>query len=71
MGYAHMNDKAIMLGSSFRRDNLSLKLNHKVNDKVSLDFSMRYANTTVNGAGANESKSEVSSADSRMILSGR
>lgn len=41
MGYAHMNDKAIMLGSSFRRDNLSLKLNHKVNDKVSLDFSMR------------------------------
>ena len=36
------------------------------NDKVSLDFSMRYANTTVNGAGANESKSEVSSADSRM-----
>ena len=60
MGYAHMNDKAIMLGS------LSLKLNHKVNDKVSLDFSMRYANTTVNGAGANESKSEVSSADSRM-----
>ena len=66
MGYAHMNDKAIMLGSSFRRDNLSLKLNHKVNDKVSLDFSMRYVNTTVNGAGANESKSEVSSADSRM-----
>ena len=66
MGYAHMNDKAIMLGSSFRRDNLSLKLNHKVHDKVSLDFSMRYANTTVNGAGANESKSEVSSADSRM-----
>lgn len=66
MGYAHMNDKAIMLGSSFRRDNLSLKLNHKVNDKVSLDFSMRYANTTVNGAGANESKNEVSSADSRM-----
>lgn len=26
MGYAHMNDKAIMLGSSFRRDNLSLNL---------------------------------------------
>lgn len=66
MGYAHMNDKAIMLGSSFRRDNLSLKLNHQVNKKVSLDFSMRYANTTVNGAGANESKTEVSSADSRM-----
>ena len=66
MSYAHMNDKAIMLGSSFRRDNLSLKLSHKVNDKVNLDFSMRYADTKVNGAGANESKTEVSSADSRM-----
>ncbi|MDO4162950.1 MAG: TonB-dependent receptor [Bacteroides sp.] len=65
-GYAHMNDKAIMLNSSFKRDNLSLKMNHKVNNKVSLDFSIRYANTSVNGAGANESKTEVSSADSRM-----
>lgn len=65
-GYSHVSDKAIMIGSGFRRDNLSLKLNHKVNKKVSLDFSMRYANTTVNGAGANESKSEVSTADSRL-----
>ncbi len=65
-GYAHVNDKAIMIGSSFRRDNLSLKLNHKVNKKVTLDFSMRYANTVVNGAGAQESKNEVSSSDSRM-----
>lgn len=65
-GYAHINDKAIMLGSGFRRDNLSLKLNHKVNKKVSLDFSVRYANVTVNGAGAQESKDEVSSADSRL-----
>lgn len=65
-GYAHVNDKAIMLGSSYRRDNLSLKLNHKINKKVSVDFSMRYSNTLVNGAGANESKTEVSTADSRM-----
>lgn len=65
-GYAHVNDKAIMLGSSYRRDNLSLKMNHKVNKKVSVDFSMRYSNTLVNGAGANESKTEVSTADSRM-----
>ena len=66
MSYAHMDDKAIMLNSSFRRDNLSLKVNHKVNKKVSLDFSVRYANTKVKGAGANESKNEVSSADSRL-----
>ena len=65
-GYAHMYDKAIMLGSGFRRDNLSLKLKHKVNKKVSLDFNVRYANVRIDGAGAQEAKNEVSSADSRM-----
>ena len=64
--YAHINDKAIMIGSSFKRDNLSLKLNHQINKKMKLDFSARYSNQTVWGAGANESKSEVSSADSRL-----
>ena len=65
-GYAHIYDKAIMIGSGFRRDNLSLKLKHKASKKVSLDFNVRYANSTVIGAGANESKNEVSSADSRL-----
>ena len=64
--YANMDDKAIMQDSDFKRDNLSLKVNHKPNKRVALDFSVRYSNTTINGAGANESKSEVSSADSRM-----
>lgn len=54
--YAHMDDKAIMIGSNFKRDNLSLKLNHKPNKRISLDFSVRYSNTTINGGGANESK---------------
>ncbi len=66
MGYAHMDDKAIMLNSSYKRDNVSFKMNHKVNDKVGLDFSFRYSNVFVKGAGANENKSEVSSADSRL-----
>ena len=64
--YAHVDDKAIMVGSSFKRDNLSLKLKHKIGKKITLDFSMRYANTKVNGAGMNESKAEVSSSDSRL-----
>lgn len=45
-----------MIGSNFKRDNLSLKLNHKPNKRISLDFSVRYSNTTINGGGANESK---------------
>ncbi len=63
--YAHIADKAIMIGSDFRRDNLSFKMNHKPNDKVQLDFTMRYSDTEINGGGANE-QNEVSSADSRL-----
>ena len=63
--YSHINEKAIMVGSDFKRDNLSLKLNHTPNDKVQLAFSFRYSDTDINGGGANEQK-EKSSADSRL-----
>lgn len=65
VSYNHINDKAIMQLSDFKRDNLLMKLSHKANNKITLDFSMRYANTRVNGGGANE-QNEVSSADSRL-----
>ena len=63
--YAHLNDKAIMIGSDFKRDNLSFKMNHKANEKVELAFTMRYSDTEINGGGANE-QNEASSADSRL-----
>nr|WP_198999656.1 TonB-dependent receptor [Flavobacterium sp. ASV13] len=63
--YAHYDEKAIMLGSDFKRDNLSLSLNSKATDKIDLSFTMRYSNTQVNGGGVNE-QNEVSSADSRL-----
>ena len=52
--YAHMNDKAIMIGSSFKRDNFSLKLNTKPTKRTTLDFQARYAITDIIGGGANE-----------------
>ena len=52
--YAHMNDKAIMIGSSFKRDNFSLKLNTKPTKRTTLDFQARYAITDIVGGGANE-----------------
>lgn len=64
--YAHIDDKAIMQMSSFKRDNFSLKLNYKPVQSVSFDFSARYSDTSINGAGANESNNEISSADSRL-----
>ena len=63
--YSHINDKAIMQLSNFKRDNLALKLINKPNDRVSIDLSLRYANTQIEGGGANE-QNEVSSADSRL-----
>jgi TonB-linked SusC/RagA family outer membrane protein len=63
--FARYQEDAIMLGSDFKRNNLSLSLKNKASDKVDLTFTMRYSDTEVNGAGANDLK-EVSSADSRL-----
>ena len=55
--YAHMNDKAIMVGSSFKRDNFSLKVNTKPTKTTTLDFSTRYSDTDVYGGGTNDASS--------------
>lgn len=65
LSYNHINDKAIMQLSGYKRDNFTVKLNNKPVKAVTLDFSMRYSSTEVKGGGANE-QNEVSSADSRL-----
>src|SRR5574344_1124145 len=52
--YAHMNDKAIQIGSGYKRDNFSLKLNTKPTKRTTLDFQVRYSDTDVRGGGAND-----------------
>lgn len=63
--YARYDEKAIMIGSNFKRNNLSLSLKSKASDKVDLSFTIRYSDTETNGGGANE-QNEVSSADARL-----
>ncbi|MDR2129995.1 MAG: TonB-dependent receptor [Odoribacteraceae bacterium] len=63
--YSHTKDKAIMVRSDFKRDNVSFKLNHKPNQWISLDFLARYSDTEINGGGTNE-QNEISRSDSRM-----
>ena len=63
--YALYDESAIMYGSDFRRNNLSLNLKNKASEKIDLSFTLRYSNTKIGGSGANEQK-EVSSADSRL-----
>ncbi|VXB54410.1 SusC/RagA family protein [Flavobacterium sp. 9AF] len=63
--YTHYDLKGIMVGSDYKRDNLSLRLKSKPNDKINLNYTVRYSNTEINGGGANE-QNEKSTADSRM-----
>ncbi|WP_188460117.1 SusC/RagA family TonB-linked outer membrane protein [Marivirga lumbricoides] len=63
--FARFDQKAIMVGSDFVRNNITLKLNNKPSDRLELNFSLRYSDTEINGGGANE-QNEVSSADSRL-----
>ncbi len=63
--YSHIDDKAIMQMSNFKRDNINFKFDSKPTNSITLDFSARYAGTKVNGGGVNE-QNEKSTADSRL-----
>ncbi|HET8828438.1 MAG TPA: SusC/RagA family TonB-linked outer membrane protein, partial [Pelobium sp.] len=60
LSHSFVKDKAIMLGSGYERQNVNFKINHKLYDKLSVDFGIRYADTKIEGGGANE-QNEVSS----------
>ncbi len=65
--YNRVDDKAIMIMSSYVRDNMSLKLNYKPIKWLKLDVSGRMAFTTIYGSGANDvTGSEKSTSDSRV-----
>ena len=53
LGYAHMDDKAIMKGSSYARDNLNLKAQYKPHKSLTFDVNVRYSNMNTRGSGAN------------------
>ncbi|HUW92446.1 MAG TPA: TonB-dependent receptor [Bacteroidales bacterium] len=65
VGYSEMNSNEIMLSSRYRRDNVSLKLDHKPNDKIELSFSMRYSNTDIGGSGGTD-QSNATPNDARV-----
>lgn len=65
LSHSFVKDRAIMQLSGYERQNVNFKLNHKLYDRLTLDFGLRYANTKTKGGGANE-QNEVSSADSRL-----
>ena len=52
-GYTHHDETAIMIGSSYKRNNLNFKGQFDLHKRVSLDFNIRYSDVQVRGAGAN------------------
>jgi TonB-linked SusC/RagA family outer membrane protein len=65
VGYAGINSDEIMLNSAYRRDNVSLKLDHRPNDKIELSFSLRYSDTNIGGAGGTD-QSNATPNDARV-----
>jgi TonB-linked SusC/RagA family outer membrane protein len=63
-GYNHMDEKAILYGSKFKRDNLSLKLNYEPNKKTKLEFAARYSHTNVYGDGQGDTSGELNQSPS-------
>ena len=51
--YAHVGDKAIMMNSDYKRDNLNFKTQYKPIRQITVDINARYSRTEVMGAGAN------------------
>ena len=67
LNYNHMDDKAIMAMSDYRRDNIAAKVNINPIQWLKIDLAARYAGTVIDGGGANDQTgSEKSTADSRI-----
>jgi len=63
--YTRYDEKAIMIGSDYKRNNLSLALKNKLSDKIDLGFTIRYSDTQINGGGTN-AQSGTSFSDTRL-----
>ncbi len=65
--YNRLADVPIVTGSDFTRNNLSLKVNNKLHDRVQLDLQVRWSQTDVRGPSMNEGGDEKSSqSDARL-----
>ena len=64
--YSRLDDKAIMIGSDYQRDNLNFKAQFKPNKRISFDVSARYSDMEVRGSGANSLNDKGSSTTGRL-----
>ncbi len=69
VSYSRNDDKSIMVGSGFSRDNITAKLQSKLNKWLTLDFNNRFSYTTVDGMKGGADTQETSKAYSLVARS--
>ncbi len=66
LSYNRIDDKGIMYGSDYARNNLSFKAKFKPIKDLTLSFTARYSNTNVYGSGTNTAQDAGSKTESRV-----
>ena len=66
LSYSRIDDKGIMYGSDYDRNNLSFKSKFKPLKDLTISFTARYSNTVVWGAGTNTAQDAGSKTESRV-----
>ena len=68
LNYTRVDNRAIMYGSDYHRNNISLKAKFKPIKNMTVAFNTRYSGTEVNGSGSSAVKDEksVSTSESRL-----
>ncbi len=64
VGISHNDEKSIMLGSGYNKNNINTKINANINKWLSVDFTGRIASSKVDGLAGGADKNESSAANS-------
>ena len=63
LSYTNNSEGGVMINSGYNRSIISFKLDHKINDKLKLNFGVRYNNQLISGAGTSN---EISTSFNRL-----
>lgn len=71
VSYAHNDEKSIMRGSGYAKDNVNAKLNANLSKNVTFDFNVRLSYTKVDGLSGGADSNESNAASSIVANSAR
>lgn len=71
VSYAHSDEKSIMSGSGFNKDNINAKINTNINSKLKFDFNARLSYQTLDGLSGGADTNESNAANSIVANSVR